>query len=83
VKLVAMPLIVYGLCVISGLNPLCTVAAVICAAVPTEKTVYVLAHEQKVEEKLVAATVSVATVLSVATLLVALYLLSGLATSTR
>lgn len=83
VKLVAMPLLVYGLCVITGLNPLYTVAAVICAAVPTAKTVYVLAHEHKVEEKLVAATVSVTTMLSVATLLVALYLLSDLATSTR
>lgn len=83
VKLVVMPLIVYGLCVITGLNALYTVAAVICAAVPTAKTVYVLAHEYKVEEKLVAATVSVTTMLSVATLLVALYLLSGLATSAR
>jgi predicted permease len=83
VKLVVMPLIVYGLCLITGLNPLYTVAAVICAAVPTAKTVYVLAHEHKVEEKLVAATVSVTTMLSVATLLVALYLLSGLATGTH
>ena len=83
VKLVVMPLIVYGLCVITGLNPLYTVAAVICAAVPTAKTVYVLAHEHKVEEKLVAATVSVTTMLSVATLLVALYLLSGLAAGMR
>jgi predicted permease len=83
VKLVVMPLIVYGLCLITGLNPLYTVAAVICAAVPTAKTVYVLAHEHKVEERLVAATVSVTTMLSVATLLVALYLLSGLATGTH
>ncbi|MCP3386791.1 MULTISPECIES: AEC family transporter [unclassified Bradyrhizobium] len=83
VKLVLMPLLVYGLCVIIGLNPLYTVAAVICAAVPTAKTVYVLSHEHKVEEKLVAATVSVTTMLSVATLLVALYLLSGLATVTH
>ncbi|MHC4045228.1 AEC family transporter [Bradyrhizobium sp. 23AC] len=83
VKLVLMPLIVYGLCVVTGLNALYTVAAVICAAVPTAKTVYVLAHEHKVEEKLVAATVSITTMLSVATLLVALYLLSGLATGTR
>lgn len=83
VKLVVMPLIVYGLCVVLGLNPLYTVAAVVCAAVPTAKTVYVLAHEHKVEEKLVAATVSITTMLSVATLLVALYLLSGLATGMR
>ncbi|MET4798598.1 AEC family transporter [Bradyrhizobium sp. LB11.1] len=83
VKLVVMPLIVYGLCAVLGLNPLYTIAAVICAAVPKAKTVYVLAHEHKVEEKLVAATVSVTTMLSVATLLIALYLLSGLATGTR
>ncbi|WGD52048.1 AEC family transporter [Bradyrhizobium sp. CB1650] len=83
VKLVIMPLIVYGLCVVCGLNPLYTVAAVVCAAVPTAKTVYVLAHEHKVEEKLVAATVSITTMLSIGTLLVALYLLSGLATDTR
>ena len=79
VKLVIMPLLVYGLCLILGLNPLYTVAAIVCAAVPTAKTVYVLAHEHKVEEPLVAATVSITTMLSVATLLVALYLLSGLA----
>lgn len=83
VKLVVMPLIVYGLCVLTGLNPLYTVAAVVCAAVPTAKTVYVLAHEHKVEEKLVAATVSVTTMLSVSTLLVALYLLSGLVPGAR
>lgn len=83
VKLVVMPLIVYGLCVALDLDPLSTVAAVVCAAVPTAKTVYVLAHEHKVEEKLVAATVSITTMLSVATLLVALYLLSGVTTATR
>lgn len=47
------------------------------------KTVYVLAHEHKIEEKLVAATVAVTTMLSVATLLVALHLRSGLATGAR
>ena len=75
VKLVIMPLIVYGLCVASGLNPLYTIAAVICAAVPTAKTVYILAGEYKVEEPLVAATVSVTTLVSVATLMVWLYAL--------
>jgi predicted permease len=78
VKLVIMPLIVYGLCVAFGLNPLYTVAAVVCAAVPTAKTMYVLAHEYKVEEPLVAATISITTMLSVVTLLGWLYLLSGL-----
>ena len=79
VKLVIMPLIVYGLCVALDLNPLYTIAAVVCAAVPTAKTVYILAGEYKVEEPLVAATVSITTLLSVATLLGWLYALSGLA----
>lgn len=69
VKLLIMPLIVYGLCVALDLNPLYTIAAVVCAAVPTAKTVYILAGEYKVEEPLVAATVSITTLLSVATLL--------------
>jgi predicted permease len=79
VKLVIMPLFVYGLCVASGLKPLYTIAAVVCAAVPTAKTVYILAGQYKVEEPLVAATVSLTTLLSVATLLGWLYALSGLA----
>src|SRR6201991_1178997 len=77
VKLVIMPLIVYGLCVASGLNPLYTVAAVVCAAVPTAKTVFILAGEYKVGEPLVAATVSITTLLSVATLLGWLYALAA------
>ena len=75
VKLVLMPLIVYALCVVIGLNPLYTIAAVICAAVPTAKTTFILAGEYQVEEPLVAATVSITTVLSVATLLGWLYVL--------
>lgn len=75
VKLLLMPLIVYGLCVASGLNPLYTIAAVVCAAVPTAKTTYILAGEYKVEEPLVGATISITTVLSVATLLGWLYAL--------
>jgi malonate transporter len=78
VKLVIMPLVVYGLCVISSLNPLYTIAAVVCAAVPTAKTVFILAGEYKVEEELVTATVSITTLLSVVTLLGWLYALSGL-----
>ena len=78
VKLVVMPLVVYGLCVASGLDPLYTIAAVVCAAVPTAKTVFILAGEYKVEEQLVTATVSITTLLSVVTLLGWLYALSGL-----
>jgi hypothetical protein len=78
VKLVIMPLIVYGLCLVMSLNPLYTIAAVICSAVPTAKTMYILAREYKVEEHLVAPTISITTLLSVATLLGWLYFLSRL-----
>jgi len=52
-----------------------TLAAVICAGVPTAKTAYVLAGEYGVEHDLVAATVSVTTLFSVASLLGWLYVL--------
>ena len=80
VKLVIMPLIVYGLSVYLGLDPLYTIAAVICAAVPTAKTAYILAGEYRCEEMLVASTVSMTTLVSVISLVVWLYGLSGLAT---
>src|SRR6516164_7815362 len=54
------------------------IAPAVCAAVPTAKTVYILAGEYKVEEPLVAATVSTTMLLSVVTLLGWLYALSGL-----
>jgi malonate transporter len=79
IKLVVMPLIVYGLSLFFGLDPLYTVAAVICAAVPTAKTVYILAGEYHCEETMVASTVSLTTLASVVTLPVWLYALSGIA----
>ncbi|MGA9718514.1 MAG: AEC family transporter, partial [Acidobacteriaceae bacterium] len=78
VKLVIMPLVVYGLCMYLGLDPLYTIAAVICAAVPTAKTVYILAGEYHCEEMMVASTVSLTTLASVVSLVVWLYALSGL-----
>jgi len=80
VKLVIMPLIVYGLSISLGLDPLYTIAAVICAAVPTAKTAYILAGEYRCEEVLVASTVSLTTLASVLSLVVWLYALSNLAT---
>ena len=80
VKLVIMPLIVYGLSVSLGLDPLYTIAAVICAAVPTAKTVYILAGEYRCEEMMVASTVSMTTLASIISLVVWIYGLSGLAT---
>ena len=49
VKLVIMPLIVLGLSIALRLDPLYTAAAVICAGVPTAKTVYILAGEYRCE----------------------------------
>jgi malonate transporter and related proteins len=75
VKLVVVPgvaWIVAGMC---GLSTFQTLAAVICAGVPTAKTAYVLAGEYGVEHDLVASTVSVTTLLSVVTLLAWLYVL--------
>src|SRR6267154_324092 len=79
VKLLIMPLMVYGLSVSLGLDPLYTIAAVICGAVPTAKTVYILAGEYRCEEMMVASTVSMTTLASVISLVVWLYALSGLA----
>ncbi len=79
VKLVIMPVIVYGLCVALRLDPLYTIAAVICAAVPTAKTAYILAGEYHCEEMMVASTVSLTTLASIVSLVVWLYGLSGLA----
>src|ERR1700723_2162527 len=79
VKLVIMPTIVYGLSVSLGLDPLYTIAAVICAAVPTAKTAYILAGEYRCEEMMVASTVSLTTLASIISLVVWLYALSGLA----
>jgi malonate transporter and related proteins len=79
VKLVVMPLIVYGLSLSLGLDPLYAIAAVICAAVPTAKTVYILAGEHHCEEMMVASTVSLTTLVSVVSLPVWLYSLSALA----
>ena len=79
IKLVIMPLIVYGLSMSLGLDALYTIAAVICAAVPTAKTVYILAAEYHCEEMMVASTVSMTTLASVISLVVWLYALSGIA----
>ena len=79
VKLVFMPFIVYGLSVWLRLDPLYTISAVICAAVPTAKTVYILAGEYHCEEMLVASTVSLTTLASIVSLPIWLYALSGLA----
>jgi hypothetical protein len=78
VKLVIMPLIVYGLSVSLKLDPLYTITAVICAAVPTAQTAYILAGEYRCEEIMGASTVTMTTLASVISLVFWLYGLSGL-----
>lgn len=74
-KLVVVPLVVYGLCLAVGLGPFLTLATVVCAAVPTAKTAYVLAGTYRVEEAVAASTISLTTLLSVFTLFVWIYAL--------
>jgi predicted permease len=79
IKLVLMPFLVYGLSLVLHLDPLYTIAAVICAAVPTAKTAYILAGEYRCEEPMVASTISLTTLASIVSLVLWLYGLSGLA----
>jgi len=79
VKLLVMPLIVFGLAIALRLDPLYLIAAVVCAAVPTAKTAYILSGEYRCEESLVAATVSMTTLCSIGTLIVWLYALAKFA----
>ena len=76
VKLGLMPLIVLGLSIALGLEPLTLIAAVVCAAVPTAKTVYILSGEYHCEQPTVAATISLTTLCSIGTLIVWIYVLS-------
>ena len=76
VKLGLMPLIVLGLSIALRLEPLYLIAAVVCAAVPTAKTVYILSGEYQCEESTVAATVSLTTLCSIGTLIVWIYVLT-------
>jgi malonate transporter len=79
VKLAILPAIVWGLCWLLNLGDFYTVSAVVCAAVPTAKTAYILSKESHCEEELVASTVSLTTVISTVTLVFWLYLLPRLA----
>jgi hypothetical protein len=78
VKLVIMPALVWGLALLLGVDPRFTTAAVVCAAVPTAKTVYILSSEHHCEEPLVASTISLTTLLSTVSLVFWLSVLPGL-----
>jgi malonate transporter and related proteins len=68
-KLAIVPLVVYLLCRAAQLDHTATVAAVVCAAVPTAKSAYVLAVEYDVEKGVVSGVISMTTLFSVVTLL--------------
>jgi len=78
VKLVALPVLVLLLCHLFELDPLYTIAAVVCAAVPTAKTTFMLASQYGQPEEPVADTISVTTLASTLTLILWLLLLAHL-----
>lgn len=76
VKLVLTPVPVLLIALALGMDRFGIVAAVVCAAVPTAKTAYILAGEYGREGGLTGATVSLSTLASVLSLLAWLYLLA-------
>jgi malonate transporter and related proteins len=68
IKLAIMPALVWGLALLLGLDHRFTTSAVVCAAVPTAKTAYILSKENLCEEPLVASTISLTTLLSTVSL---------------
>jgi hypothetical protein len=78
VKLIALPVLVLLLCHLFELDPLYTIAAVVCAAVPTAKTTFMLASQYGQPEEPVADTISVTTLASTLTLILWLLLLAHL-----
>jgi malonate transporter len=74
-KLAIVPLVVHVLCRAAQLDHMATVAAVVCAAVPTAKSAYVLAVEYDVEKAVVSGVISMTTLFSVVTLLAWLHIL--------
>ncbi|KND58037.1 malonate transporter [Candidatus Paraburkholderia schumanniana] len=73
-KLAVMPLVVYALCLAARLDRTAIIAAVVCAAVPTAKSAYVLAVEYDVEKSVLGAVISMTTLFSIVTLLGWLYI---------
>jgi malonate transporter and related proteins len=73
-KLAIVPLVVYALCLAMALDRTATIAAVVCAAVPTAKSAYVLAVQYDIEKSVVGAVISMTTLLSIVSLLAWLYI---------
>ncbi|WP_088347961.1 MULTISPECIES: AEC family transporter [Rhodomicrobium] len=74
-KLLITPCIALALCTAMGLDSFLSIATVVCAAVPTAKTAYVLAGVYQVQDELAGSIVSMTTLVSIPTLLGWLYFL--------
>lgn len=78
IKLIGLPAVVLALAWQLQLSPFSTVAVVICAAVPTAKTLFIMSSEYEVGREVVAATIALTTLASVVTLFAWLALLARL-----
>jgi malonate transporter len=78
VKLAVLPVLALAIAWQLQLSPFSAVAAVLCAAVPTAKTLFILSSEYGIGRELVAATIALTTLASVASLLAWLILLAHL-----
>ena len=78
VKLVGLPALALTIAWQLQLPPFSAGAAVLCAAVPTAKTLFILSSEYGTGRELVAATIALTTLASVASLLTWLVLLANL-----
>lgn len=76
VKVIVLPAFILLLARVMGLDPIMTIAAVICAAVPTGKNVFILAGQYNVSKDFAAAIISVTSVAAIVTLLAWLFILA-------
>jgi malonate transporter and related proteins len=67
-RLIGMPLLVFGLCWLTGLSGLPRTVAIIAAAVPTAATAYTMARKMGGDAELMAQIITFQTVASLATL---------------
>lgn len=68
VKLLVLPLAVFGIAHAIGMDSFFIITATICASVPTAKNIYFLASEYQVAEKSAAAMITATTVAAIATM---------------
>lgn len=76
VKVIVLPALILLLAHLMDLDPIMTIAAVICAAVPTGKNVFILAGQYNISKEFAAGIISVTSAAAIVTLLVWLFLLA-------